>query len=235
MKWIGSIASYGMAMVLFTAASSPTAAAVIDQSDYSSLETIIKEITPPKISYPTWLKKQIAKEEAEAAERLAASNVAKRTISYNIVTRGTITSDVSEFKRLVSATLNDGRGWSRARLMFKEVKSGGSFTFVLAEASTLPSFSSGCSVEYSCRVGQYVIINQTRWQTATPSWNAAKGSLRDYRHMVVNHETGHWLGHGHQLCGGTGLPAPVMQQQSISLQGCTFNAWPLASELWIAV
>ena len=67
---------------------------------------------------------------------------------------------------------------------------------------------------------------------ATPSWNAAGGSLRDYRHMVVNHETGHWLGHGHASCTGAGQPAQVMQQQSMSLQGCSFNAWPTTSELW---
>ena len=55
--------------------------------------------------------------------------------------------------------------------------------------------------------------------------------MRDYRHMVVNHEMGHWLGSGHQYCGGIGQPAPVMQQQSIDLQGCAFNPWPLDWEL----
>jgi len=101
----------------------------------------------------------------------------------------------------------------------------------LSVASELPNFSEGCSSEYSCNVGRYVIINQDRWLGATSSWNNAGGTLRDYRHMVVNHETGHWLGHGHANCGGSGQPAPLMQQQSIDLQGCKFNPWPLDSEL----
>jgi Protein of unknown function (DUF3152) len=47
---------------------------------------------------------------------------------------------------------------------------------------------------------------------------------------VVNHEVGHWLGFGHSRCSGAGRLAPVMQQQSIGLEGCTFNPWPLPTE-----
>ena len=37
--------------------------------------------------------------------------------------------------------------------------------------------------------------------------------------MVINHETGHWLGLGHSFCSGPGQLAPVMQQQSIDVTG----------------
>jgi hypothetical protein len=63
--------------------------------------------------------------------------------------------------------------------------------------------------------------------SATSSWT---GTLPEYRAMVVNHETGHQLGFNHLYCQGTGQLAPVMQQQSISLQGCLFNAWPTTAE-----
>ena len=139
---------------------------------------------------------------------------------------------MSEFRALANATLNDGRGWSRMGVSFKEVASGGMFTLVLSEASQMTTFSSGCGTEYSCRAGRYVVINQDRWVGATKPWNDAGGSLRDYRHMVVNHETGHWLGHDHATCSAPGQPAEVMQQQSISLQGCSFNPWPTKGELW---
>ena len=65
----------------------------------------------------------------------------------------------------------------------------------------------------------------------SPAWNAARESLRDYRHMVVNHETGHWLGKGHASCPRRGALAPVMQQQSKGTQGCRLNPWPTLAEL----
>jgi len=108
---------------------------------------------------------------------------------------------------------------------------GGAFTLVLSQASLVPSFSSQCSSMWSCRVGRFVIINQDRWKNASPAWNAAHLPLRDYRHMVVNHETGHWLGLHHASCPGKGRLAPVMQQQSKGLQGCRFNPFPTIHEL----
>lgn len=154
----------------------------------------------------------------------------RRTATYSIVTRGRVTASVRRFAREAAQTYADPRGWRGGGVAFRRVARGGSFTLVLAEASTVPSYSSACSSTYSCRVGRYVIINQTRWQRATPPWNAAGGSLRDYRHMVVNHETGHWLGHGHASCPGRGRLAPVMMQQSKGLDGCRFNPWPTAGE-----
>jgi hypothetical protein len=136
------------------------------------------------------------------------------------------------FREQVSETFADPRGWRSAGVAFKRVARGGDFSVVLAEASTVPAFSSGCSAQWSCRVGRYVVINQMRWLRATPSWNDADKPRRGYRHMVVNHETGHWLGHGHLGCGGKGELAPVMMQQSKGLDGCKHNPWPLPSELW---
>ncbi len=204
----------------------------VSPADYSSMRETVNAITLPDIEQPEWLKKQLAQEAAAASATQRSSNPgAQQVVSYDVSTRGAVTANLGEFKRQVHETLNDSRGWARLGVQFQEVASGGRFTMVLAEANQLPTFSPGCSADYSCRAGRYVIINQDRWMGATPSWNNAGGGLREYRHMVVNHETGHWLGHGHTACGGAGQPAPLMQQQSMDLQGCTFNPWPLQSEL----
>ena len=92
----------------------------------------------------------------------------------------------------------------------------------------MEGFSSVCDAFYSCRVGRNVIINDDRFTGGSPYW---PGSVDDYRDLVVNHETGHWLGLGHANCPGAGQAAPVMQQQSKGLNGCSPNPWPTPSEL----
>jgi hypothetical protein len=155
----------------------------------------------------------------------------RRRVTYSVVTRGRITTSVADFRRLAQQTYDDARGWRAGGIAFRQVARGGDFTLVLAEAGRVDDFSPSCSTYWSCRVGRFVIINQDRWRFASPAWNAGHQSLRDYRHLVVNHETGHWLGHGHRGCPGPGRPAPVMMQQSKGLDGCHFNPWPTPAEL----
>lgn len=155
----------------------------------------------------------------------------RRSVTYSVETRGPVSASVSEFARLAQATYDDPRGWRGAGIEFRRVARGGSFTLVLATPDQVPRFSGVCSAMWSCRVGRYVVINQARWQHASPAWNAAGGALRDYRHLVVDHETGHWLGLGHASCPGPGRAAPVMMQQSKGLGGCRFNPFPTLVEL----
>lgn len=217
---------------IFTTTSSASSGGNLKFDNLANLQSLpdaIKATKTPEITIPDWLQDIY---DAEAA----AANYSPRVITYNVMTKGVITASFEEFKSLANQTLNDSRGWAQMGITFQQVTSGGSFTLVLSEASQVPTFAPwACSADWSCQVDPYVIINQDRWLFGTDAWNSAGGSLRDYRHMVVNHETGHWLRHPHEYCGGAGQLAPIMQQQSIDLQGCKFNPWPLDSELWTGI
>lgn len=151
-----------------------------------------------------------------------------RVVTYSVTVDGNVRSDVNVLAQVAADTYNSPRGWRAAGIRFERVPSGGDFTLVLAEASHLPSYDPVCSIFYSCQVGRYVVINDDRFRIGSPFW---PGPLDWYRTMVVNHETGHWLHLGHSFCPGPGALAPVMQQQSISMQGCEINSWPLDREI----
>lgn len=231
---VGMAVAVGSAPGVHLASLVKTETSISRVAQLQSFPESLAKIKQPQIKEPQWLVDLKAAEQAaaDAAAALKRANQTQRmVVTYDVSTKGVVTAGIAEFKQQANATLNDQRGWARMGVTFQEVESGGQFTLILAEASQVGLYA-GCSAEYSCNVGRYVIINQDRWTGATPSWNGAGGSLRDYRHMVVNHETGHWLGHGHASCGGAGQAAPVMQQQSINLGVCSFNPWPLTSELW---
>jgi hypothetical protein len=151
-----------------------------------------------------------------------------RVVTYSVAVDGAVWSDVNQLAQVVADTYADARGWHAAGVDFQRVASGGDFTVVLAESGHLPNYDPVCTVEWSCQVGRSVVINDARYLFGSPNW---PGPIEEYRRMVINHETGHWLGLGHSFCPGAGAPAPVMQQQSIDMQGCAINPWPLPSEL----
>lgn len=157
-----------------------------------------------------------------------------RNFTYEVISWGAISTDLESFAASAAETMADARGWAQAGITFERQASGGDFSLVLSDAATLGTIA-GCSSDWSCRAGRYVIINEARWLGATTSWNNDGGSLRDYQHMVINHEVGHFLGHGHPpasfVCTTSYTPAPIMLQQSIDLRGCAHNPWPLLSEI----
>lgn len=136
--------------------------------------------------------------------------------------------DPNEFASYVEATFADPRSWGAGgQLSFQRVD--GSTPFDLRVALVSPDHVESLCPGYgtqgytSCRFGDRAVINLARWSVGVPFYD---GQLDEYRHYVINHEVGHYLGHGHEACPGPGALAPVMLQQTLKMDGCVINAWP---------
>ncbi len=160
----------------------------------------------------------------------ASSSVVPGTVTYSVAVEEGIGFDPTCFSMVVASILGDERGWQRDQeIQFEQVASGADFRIALASPRTVdrrcaPLRTNGV---YSCFNGTHTMINTSRWLNGSRT----VPTLAQYRQMVINHEVGHAIGHGHVGCPVAGESAPVMMQQTISLGGCTANPWPLESEL----
>lgn len=166
-----------------------------------------------------------------AAVALARCGRPATSYTYDVVVRGEVVTDPRAFAEQAATILADERGWALdGELGFAQVADDGDVTLVLASPDAVAATHPICGRRFSCRVGDEVVINDRAWREATPAFRRAGGDLATYRRYVLQHELGHWLGYGHRECPQAGRAAPVMQQQSISLDGCTPQGWPLADE-----
>lgn len=159
-----------------------------------------------------------------------ASTPPKLTYTYSIQVMPGTGDDGATFATWVHLAYTDPRGWNEnGQIAFHQVPTGGDYTVWLVPADRMTSFGGGCTDDFSCRSGRNVVINDMRWRqgSADPAWKLPPGG---YHLMVINHETGHWLGLGHTHCAGPGEPADLMQQQSKSLEGCAPTIWPSKAE-----
>jgi hypothetical protein len=154
---------------------------------------------------------------------------ASRIVRVRVETERGIGVDRPEFGRLVMSRLNDTRGWGRyGAVSFARTDGPADVVLRLTTPATVDRLCYPLDTQgyTSCRRGNQVIINVNRWAYGAAPFTNAGGSLNHYRDYVVNHEMGHYLGHGHASCGGAGRLAPVMQQQTLFMSGCRPNGWP---------
>lgn len=131
-------------------------------------------------------------------------------------------------RREIVTILADGRGWVGAATIRFQLVDDVDDADVRIRIASPATVDARCQPlrtggTLSCRNGRTLNLNSDRWAGATSFWTA---SLGEYRTYLINHEMGHFLGYGHHDCPGEGQLAPVMQQQTKSLQGCLPNGWP---------
>ncbi|MGW5569356.1 DUF3152 domain-containing protein [Streptomyces tendae] len=152
-----------------------------------------------------------------------------RTLTYVVQVEDGIGIPAQDVAAEVERVLADERGWTAdGKVGFRRVSGGASdFRVRLATAGTVDDICGRYGLdtggEVNCNVGQDVMVNLKRWLLATQYY---ADDVTSYRALIINHEVGHFLGHGHECCPGAGRPAPVMMQQIKGLHGCRTNVWP---------
>lgn len=149
---------------------------------------------------------------------------------------------------MVDATLTNPKGWiADPRFRFEHVAADQNPTMriqLTSTGTTHATCGNDLEMETSCfyQDGQRLVINESRWVRGASPFD---GDLGSYRQYLLNHEMGHGLGYAaHEPCGGTGELAPVMMQQTLSLDNsvlysidssevypddgahCLYNPWP---------
>jgi hypothetical protein len=149
---------------------------------------------------------------------------------YKVAVENGSDQNLDAFAEAVEKTLGDPRGWAGGGAVKLQRVSGqatADFTIFLTTPVTSESMcaTGGLHTDKytSCRLPGKIIINLERWLGGVPDYGA---KLDVYQAYAINHELGHELGRGHEACPAAGQPAPVMQQQTLGLRGCTANAWP---------
>ena len=152
---------------------------------------------------------------------------------------------------MIDATLSNPKGWTNDRAFrFEHVgpDDNPDMRIQLTSVGTTREVCGGLDLEMetSCHIRidgvSRVVLNESRWVRGAAPFN---GDLGSYRQYLVNHEVGHGLGYAaHEACGGEGELAPIMMQQTLSLNNaelhsinpdevypdepttCLYNPWP---------
>ncbi|MCX4691160.1 DUF3152 domain-containing protein [Streptomyces sp. NBC_01408] len=159
-----------------------------------------------------------------------------KVVRYRVDVEQGLGLDPQLFAEAVHRTLNDPRSWGHGGSRTFERVPGGEADFVITLASpgTTGTWCAKSGLDttvdnVSCdsAATDRVMINAFRWAQGSPTFGPDQ--MFAYRQMLINHEVGHRLGHGHVSCRTPGSLAPIMQQQTKSLDvdgiRCKPNPW----------
>lgn len=136
------------------------------------------------------------------------------------------------FAAMVDATLSNPKSWIADKdIAFEHVDESklpaGEEPDLRVQLSSTETTHDVCGYSYkletSCfmPIGNRVVLNDSRWVRGALPFH---GDLGLYRQYLINHEVGHGIGYAaHQACHENGALAPVMMQQTISLNNGELN------------
>nr|WP_223838148.1 DUF3152 domain-containing protein [Streptomyces venezuelae] len=159
-----------------------------------------------------------------------------KVVRYRVDVEQGLGMDGQLFAEAVQRTLNDDRSWAHNGVRtFERVPSGEvEFVITLASPGTTGIWCAKSDLDttvdnVSCDSASTdrVMINAFRWAQGSQTYGPQ--AMFAYRQMLINHEVGHRLGNGHVSCRTPGALAPIMQQQTKSLDidgiRCRPNPW----------
>lgn len=162
---------------------------------------------------------------------VAAPDPSLREVSVLVRTEDGIPVDPVGFADNVMRILNDPRGWGQVdgvSFARTDIDSEADIVLTLASPATTDQLCGELPTNgyTSCGRGRPVNINGDRWVEGAAAFMDAGGTIEEYRTYVINHEFGHSLSHPHERCPGPGELAPVMLQQTLTVDSCVPNGWP---------
>ncbi|MEW1723374.1 DUF3152 domain-containing protein [Streptomyces sp. NPDC093109] len=198
---------------------------------------------PPAATYATLMTQQFALDpnltatgEFTAVPGLAKAPGKGKKIRYRVDIENGLGLDGQLFADAVQKTLNDNRSWAHnGGMTFERISSGQpDFVITLASPGTTGVWCDKSGLDttvdnVSCdsAATDRVMINAYRWAQGAKTFGPK--AMHAYRQMLINHEVGHRLGHNHESCRTAGALAPVMQQQTKTLEidgiACRPNPW----------
>lgn len=142
---------------------------------------------------------------------------------YNISFNKNLKVNRGAIIKKVKSVLQDRRGWRKLGYEFGYDTQFGQFSIIFVSSNYVRSMCGFRGLSCADMSKNVIYINIDRWRYGSAE---SKLNLDDYRTYIINHEVGHLLGREHQTCTGGGK-VPVMVQQTLGINNCRPNPWPL--------